>query len=119
MKQVVNGKTIYTVYSSLTGKVSVVDEATTGERFSLIDLGPVSIRRKGDGSAEHTHVDPLGSPAAATSAAGVVALRAFVAFIRSTGSNDLPTADRLEGRESYNPYGEKRIDPAANRDRPG
>ena len=81
---------------TVTGKISVLDNVTTGEQFSLLNLGPVSIRRKGDGSSEYTHLDHLGSPVAATSSAGGILWR-----------------------ESYNPFGEKRTDPAANRNKPG
>jgi RHS repeat-associated protein len=69
---------------------------TSGEAFVLLNLGPVSVRVRPGGAAEFTHLDHLGSPVAATAANGA-----------------------LLWRESYNPFGEKRIDPSANRDRPG
>lgn len=95
VKQVVGGQTIYNVYSTLTGKVSIIDNATTGERNAIIDLGAASVRWNPISGAEITHLDHLGSPVAATSWQG-----------------------GLLWRESYTPFGDKRIDPAVNRDKP-
>jgi RHS repeat-associated protein len=95
VKQVVGGKTIYNVYSTLTGKVSIVDNATTNERNVMIDAGAASVRWNPVSGAEITYLDHLGSPVASTDWSGGVLWR-----------------------ESYTPFGEKRNDPAANRDKP-
>lgn len=95
VKQVVGGQTIYNVYSTLTGKVSIIDNATTGERDAIIDLGSASVRWNPISGAEITHLDHQGSPVAATSWQG-----------------------GLLWRESYTPFGDKRLDPAVNRDKP-
>jgi len=87
--------TLYTAYSTLTGKVSVLDNATTGEQQAVIHLGPASVRWNPASGAEVTFLDHLGSPAASTNWGG-----------------------SLLWRESYTPYGDKRLDPAANRDKP-
>jgi len=95
VKQVVGGQTIYNVYSTLTGNVSIVDNATTGERNAIVDLGTASVRWNPISGAEITHLDHLGSPVAATSWQG-----------------------GLLWRESYTPFGDKQLDPAVNRDKP-
>ena len=77
-------------------RISVIDNATSGEAMALLALGPVSVRWRGDGSAEYVHLDHLGSSVAASNAAGVVTWR-----------------------ESYLPFGEGRLSPAANDNRPG
>ena len=77
-------------------RISVIDNATSGEAMALLALGPVSVRWRGDGSAEYVHLDHLGSSVAATNAAGAVTWR-----------------------ESYLPFGEGRLAPAANDNRPG
>ncbi len=51
VKQVVGGQTTYSVYSSLTGRVAVLDNATSGERFNLLSLGPVQVRVPATGAA--------------------------------------------------------------------
>jgi RHS repeat-associated protein len=96
VKNVTGNETIYSVHSKVTGKVSVIDNATSGEKFVILNLGPVSVRVKPDGLVEYTHLDHLGSPAAATAANGA-----------------------LMWRESYNPFGEQRVSPAANDNKPG
>lgn len=87
--------TLYTAYSTLTGKVSVLDNASTGEQQAIIHLGPASVRWNPASGAEITFLDHLGSPAASTNWGG-----------------------SLLWRESYTPFGDKRLDPAANRDKP-
>ena len=87
--------TLYTAYSTLTGKVSVLDNATSGEQQAIIHLGAASVRWNPASGAEITFLDHLGSPAASTNWGG-----------------------SLLWRESYTPYGDKRLDPAANRDKP-
>ncbi len=95
VKQVVGGVVTYSVYSSLSGQVAVLD-TVGGERLQLISLGPVSVRVPAAGAAVYTHLDHLGSPVAATDTAGAVLWR-----------------------ESFTPFGARRINPAANRDKPG
>lgn len=95
VKQIVGGKTIYNVYSVLTGKVSIVDNATTNERNVMIDAGAASVRWNPVSGAEVTHLDHLGSPVASTDWSG-----------------------GLLWRESYTPFGDRRSDPVANRDKP-
>jgi RHS repeat-associated protein len=96
VKQTMGGQVTYSVYSKVSGKVSVIDNASSGETFVILNLGPVSVRVKPGGAAEYTHLDHLGSPVAATAANGA-----------------------LMWRESYNPFGEQRIGPAANDNKPG
>jgi RHS repeat-associated protein len=96
VKQTMGGQVTYSVYSKVSGKVSVIDNATSGETFVMLNLGPVSVRVKPGGAVEYTHLDHLGSPVAATAANGA-----------------------LMWRESYNPFGENRIGPAANDNKPG
>jgi RHS repeat-associated protein len=96
VKQTVGGEVTYSVYSKVSGKISVIDNMTSGETFVILNLGPVSVRVKAGGVAEYTHLDHLGSPVAATAANGA-----------------------LMWRESYNPFGEQRLSPAANDDKPG
>jgi RHS repeat-associated protein len=96
VKQTVGGQVTYSVHSKVSGKVSVIDNATSGETFVMLNLGPVSVRVKPGGAVEYTHLDHLGSPVAATAANGA-----------------------LMWRESYNPFGEQRISPAANDNKPG
>jgi RHS repeat-associated protein len=96
VKQTVGGEVTYSVYSKVSGKVSVIDNATSGEAFVMLNLGPVSVRVKAGGTVEYTALDHLGSPVAATAANGA-----------------------LMWRESFNPFGEQRISPAANDNRPG
>jgi RHS repeat-associated protein len=96
VKQTVGGEVTYSVYSKVSGKVSVVDNMTSGEKFVILNLGPVSLRVKAGGVAEYTALDHLGSPVAATAANGA-----------------------LLWRESFNPFGEQRVSPAANDNKPG
>lgn len=95
VKQVVGGKTIYNVYSTLTGKVSIVDNATSNERNVMIDAGAATVRWNPVSGAEITYLDGLGSPVASTDWSGNVVWR-----------------------DSYTPFGEKRVDPTGNRDKP-
>ncbi|MEL6365028.1 MAG: RHS repeat-associated core domain-containing protein [Pseudomonadota bacterium] len=96
VKTVENGETTYSVYSSLTGAIVYRDNATTGEETAYLSAGAVSVRFKGSDPAVYTHKDHLGSPVAATD-----------------------TASAVLWREQYNPFGEKRLDPAGNRDDEG
>jgi RHS repeat-associated protein len=84
------------VYSKVSGKISVIDNATSGEKFVLLNLGPVSVRYKQGGVVEYTALDHLGSPVVAMSGTGSVMWR-----------------------ESFNPFGDQRLSPAANENKPG
>ena len=95
MKQVLNGETIYTVYS-LSGAILYRDNVTAGEITDYIRMGGRTIARLKNGVATYPHSDHLGSAAAATDASG-----------------------NLLWREDYTPFGEQRQDPAANRDDEG
>jgi RHS repeat-associated protein len=96
VKQTVGDEVTYSVYSKASGKIAVIDNMTSGEKLVMLNLGPVSVRVKAGGVAEYTHLDHLGSPVAATAANGA-----------------------LLWRESYNPFSEQRIGPAANDNKPG
>jgi hypothetical protein len=122
VKEVRAGKTIYTLYSAVTGgplpwpsplKIDppdrffglrptgsevYKDEVTDGKTTSYHSAGGVSVRLATSGGAvppEWTHTDHLGSPIAATNAAGAVTWR-----------------------ESYTPWGEQRLKPPANDNQP-
>lgn len=96
VRQVINGETIYSVYTS-GGAMVYRHNATTGETTDYLRLGGRTIARLatsgGATTATYTHGDHLGSPAAATNAAGA-----------------------LLWREDYTPFGEARQQPAANDD---
>ncbi|WP_412545838.1 RHS repeat-associated core domain-containing protein [Maricaulis sp. MIT060901] len=96
VKQVIDGETIYSVYSQ-SGSLIYRRNHTTGEETDYLRLGVGgrSVARVVDnGSTEtvtYTHTDHLGSPVASTSASGA-----------------------LLWREDYTPFGEARQRPAAN-----
>ena len=96
VKSVAGGKTVYSVYSALGGSVLLRDEATDGKAIDYLGLGSLSVRLTNGTSPEYTHADHLGSPIAATNAAGAITWR-----------------------ESYLPYGAARIKPAANANQTG
>jgi hypothetical protein len=75
VKNVSGNETIYSVYSKVSGKIALIDNATSGERFVLLNLGPVSVRYKPGGLVEYTTLDHLGSPVAATAANGALMWR--------------------------------------------
>ncbi|WP_417468154.1 RHS repeat-associated core domain-containing protein [Maricaulis sp.] len=96
VRQDINGETIYSVYTS-SGAMVYRHNATTGEATDYLRLGGRTIARLatsgGATTVTYTHSDHLGSPAAATNAAGA-----------------------LLWREDYTPFGEARQTPAANDD---
>ena len=96
VRQDINGETIYSVYTS-SGAMVFRHNATTGEATDYLRLGGRTIARLatsgGATTVTYTHSDHLGSPAAATNAAGA-----------------------LLWREDYTPFGEARQAPAANDD---
>ena len=85
---------VYSIYSVVSGNVILIDEVG-GDLTEYASAGQASVRLK-NGVREFTHSDHLGGPIAATDSSGVV-----------------------QWRESYNPFGEKRLDPLANRDQTG
>jgi RHS repeat-associated protein len=91
VKSIANGKTSYWAYPSAGGSVSFQDNVTDGKAIDFVAIGPLAVRLTNGTNPEYTHSDHLGSPIAATDATGAVTWR-----------------------ESYNPYGEARIKPAAN-----
>ncbi len=74
----------------MTGNVAFRYDVTNGVLTEYAFIGPASVRIK-NGVAEYVHADHLGSPIAATDAAG-----------------------NVTWRESYDPFGEARLKPAAN-----
>ncbi|MCM2311851.1 MAG: hypothetical protein NDI84_10645 [Steroidobacteraceae bacterium] len=96
MKSVAGGKTVYSVYSALGGSVILRDEVTDGKAIDYLAVGPLAVRLTNGSSPEYTHADHLGSPIAASNAVGAISWR-----------------------ESYTPYGEARLKPAANANQPG
>jgi RHS repeat-associated protein len=95
VKEIRAGKTIYTVYSKLTGALVYRDQATDVVKTEYASAGGAALRLKKTGTGafvpEYTHFDHLGSAVAASDAAGAVIWR-----------------------ESYAPFGEERTNPAAN-----
>ncbi len=95
VKSVINGVTTYSIYSKVTGNIIYSYDVTGGVITEYASIGPASVRLK-NGVVEYTHANHLGSPVAATDAAGNVLWR-----------------------ESYDPFGECRICPSANDDDTG
>ena len=95
VKSVITGpngsKTTYSVYSAVTGGLIFREEVTDNKKWDYLSAGSASVRLVNGGSPEYTHADHLGSPLLATDASG----------------NEL-------WRESYNPFGGTRLNPAAN-----
>ncbi len=85
------GKTVYSIYSALGGSVIFRDEVTDAKAVDYLGIGPLGVRLTNGADPEYTHADHLGSPIAATDASGAI-----------------------KWRESYNPFGEARLKPAAN-----
>jgi len=95
VKQTISGKTIYTVYSK-TGAILYRDNVTDKQKTDYISLNGKNIAKKLNGTVTYTHHDHLGSAIASTSANG-----------------------GLLWRESYTPFGEKRLNPSQNKDNQG
>jgi RHS repeat-associated protein len=101
VKEVRGGKTIYNVFSKVTGGLIYrFDDATNNAndiRTDYVNVGGAALRLKKTGTGafvpEYTHFDSQGSAVAATSAAGAVTWR-----------------------ERYAPFGEELLNPAANAD---
>lgn len=95
VKEVRGGKTIYTVYSRVTGALLYRDQATDVVKTDYVSVGGAALRLKKTGTGplvpDYTHFDLQGSAVAASDAAGAIAWR-----------------------ESYRPYGRTRLDPPAN-----
>ncbi|MEO1660897.1 MAG: RHS repeat-associated core domain-containing protein [Pseudomonadota bacterium] len=90
-----NGKTTYWVYSALTGTPVYKDNVTDGVRIRYLSAGGVEVRLDGS-SSRYIYKDHQGSPLAGTNAAGTVLWT-----------------------EEFTPFGEKRLNPSANRDQLG
>ncbi len=91
VKSVQNGKTTYWVYSALTGTPIYQDEVTDNVKTHYLSGGGAQVRLR-NGVPSYTHLDHLGNPVAATD---------------STGA--------LLWREHYTPFGEKWLNPSANK----
>jgi RHS repeat-associated protein len=96
VKSLAGGKTVYSVYSVLGGSVMLRDEVTDGRAIDYLAVGPLGVRLTNGANPEYTHADHLGSPVAASNAAGTISWR-----------------------ESYTPYGEARLRPTGNSNQPG
>ncbi len=96
IKSVVGGAQTFPIYSALTGGLVLQDALTAGKVTEYFGVGPAQVRIENWGAPVYTLADHLGSPVAATSAAGAVLWR-----------------------ENYAPFGEKLLNPAANRDNTG
>ncbi|HXI86201.1 MAG TPA: RHS repeat-associated core domain-containing protein, partial [Parvularculaceae bacterium] len=95
VKSVAGGKAVYTVYSRVAGGLVYKDEPSEAKRTDYAGVGPLGLRLV-NGAASFTHADALGSPLAATDAAGAVSWR-----------------------ESYAPFGKTRLNPLANQNDTG
>lgn len=95
VKQVIDGETIYSVYSQ-SGSILYRDNATTGVATDYVRAAGRTIARLKGSVTTFPHQDHLGSPVAETGLSGAV-----------------------NWRESYAAYGEKRLDPVGNRDDEG
>jgi RHS repeat-associated protein len=92
-KQVVNGKTVYSVYGK-SGALLHRDDITTPKRVSFVQVGGKTIAEVTiAGVATYFHNDQLGSPVSSTNAGGTVLWR-----------------------EQYTPYGESLQNDAAHSD---
>ena len=70
VKSVSGGKTVYTVYSRVTGGLIYRDEATDGKTTDYASLGHIGVRLGNAATPIFTDADALGSPASATDASG-------------------------------------------------
>lgn len=92
VKSVVGGETIYSIYG-LDGHLLYRDNVSTSKHSEYIRLGGGTAARLENGVASYNHNDLLGSALSSTTSSGAV-----------------------DWREQYTPYGEKLLDPSANRD---
>ena len=88
---VVDGETTYSVYSQVTGGIIFREDIAENKKWDYASAANASVRLVNSGSPEYTHSDHLGSPLVATDASGAVLWR-----------------------ESYTPFGEALLKPAAN-----
>ncbi len=89
VKRVEDSETVHSIYSLL-GELRSTKNVTTSKASEYFGIGPVRVRRV-DGVISYTIGDHLGSASVGLDAAGAVSWR-----------------------ESYTPFGEKRLNPAAN-----
>jgi RHS repeat-associated protein len=93
---VTSGKTVYTIFSKVTGGLIYRDQATDVVKTDYVTVGGAALRLKKTGTGafvpEYTHFDSQGSAVAGTNAAG-------------TGT---------PWRERYAPFGLELLNPAAN-----
>ena len=94
-KQVMGGRTIYSIYS-LSGALIHRDDATTDTTTDYVAAGGKTIARVKGTEVTYIHQDHLGSPVAATDAAGAIAWR-----------------------EDFTPYGEQLLRPFGNKNDEG
>jgi len=101
VKQVVGGQTIYSVYSA-SGTLLYRDNAATSTATDYIRMGGRAIARVRGSDVEWTHADLLGSPAAATSAAGAVLWREdHTPFVRR--ASPPPAMRTMRGSQGISP----------------
>lgn len=96
VKQVINGETVYSIYS-LSGEMLYRDNVTTNSRTHYVRMGGMTVARVANTWwFTYLHPDHLGSPAAATDTSG-----------------------NLQWREDFTPFGEARQAPWQNGDQAG
>jgi RHS repeat-associated protein len=96
VRQVVDGRTIYSMYGR-SGALLFRDDATTGTSTDYLHVDQQNVLRvDSDDTVTYLHNDHLGSVVAGTNSSGAVVFA-----------------------ELYGPYGEQLLDPAANRDATG
>ena len=110
VKTIADGKTVYSIYSKLSGTVIYRDEATDNKKWDYVAAGGASLKFLNGAINEYAHLDHQGSPVAATNAAGAFGVR--------LGPHPQSLTASL-WRESFTPFGEARLKPAANANHPG
>jgi RHS repeat-associated protein len=96
VKSVTGGKTVYSIYSAVNGSLLFRDEVTDAKAVDYLGIGGMGVRLTNSVLSEYTHSDHLGSPIVATDSGGAI-----------------------KWRESYYPFGEARLKPAANANQTG